>query len=77
MSGQIVLVRHAETQWSQTGQHTSTTDLPLLDEGRGKAEQLGRALARDDVAAVLVSPLLRAQASLSKLGQTSGSTTGN
>lgn len=59
MSGQIVLVRHAETQWSQTGQHTSTTDLPLLDEGRGKAEQLGRALVRDDVAAVMVSPLLR------------------
>ncbi len=37
------------------------TDLPLLDEGRGKAEQLGRDLARDDVAAVMVSPLLRAR----------------
>jgi len=61
VSAQIVLVRHAETQWSQTGQHTSTTDLPLLDEGRRKAEQLGRALARDDVGAVLVSPLLRAR----------------
>jgi len=61
VSGQLVLVRHAQTQWSQTGQHTSTTDLPLLDEGRRKAEQLGRALARDDVAAVMVSPLLRAQ----------------
>jgi broad specificity phosphatase PhoE len=61
VSGQIVLVRHAETQWSQTGQHTSTTDLPLLDEGRRKARQLRRALARDEVAAVLVSPLLRAR----------------
>jgi len=61
VSGQLVLVRHAQTQWSQTGQHTSTTDLPLLDEGRRKAEQLGRALARDDVAAVMVSPLLRAR----------------
>ncbi len=61
MNAQIVLVRHAETQWSQTGQHTSTTDLPLLDEGRRKAQQLGCALARDEVAAVLVSPLLRAR----------------
>ncbi len=61
MSAQIVLVRHAETQWSKTGQHTSTTDLPLLDEGRRKAQQLRHALARDEVAAVLVSPLLRAR----------------
>jgi broad specificity phosphatase PhoE len=41
MSRQIVLVRHAETQWSKTGQHTGTTDLPLLAEGRQKAESCG------------------------------------
>lgn len=63
-----MLVRHAETQWSQTGQHTSTTDLPLLDEGRRKAEQLRHALAADDVATVLVSPLLRAKQSCELAG---------
>ncbi len=61
MSPQIVLVRHAETQWSQTGQHTGTTDLPLLEEGRHKAELLRAALAGDEVALVLTSPLLRAR----------------
>ncbi|GAC1609940.1 MAG: histidine phosphatase family protein [Mycobacteriales bacterium] len=61
MSTQIVLVRHAETRWSQTGQHTGTTDLPLLAEGRRKAQLLGPALAHQDVACVLTSPLLRAR----------------
>jgi broad specificity phosphatase PhoE len=61
MSAQIVLVRHAETQWSQTGQHTGTTDLPLLAEGRRKAELLRGPLAADEVALVLTSPLVRAR----------------
>ncbi len=61
MSPQIVLVRHAETQWSQTGQHTGTTDLPLLEEGRHKAELLRAALAGNQVALVLTSPLLRSR----------------
>jgi broad specificity phosphatase PhoE len=61
MSSQIVLVRHAETQWSQTGQHTGTTDLPLLEEGRHKAELLRAPLGGDDVGLVLTSPLLRAR----------------
>ena len=38
---QIVLVRHGETEWSLSGQHTSRTDLPLLPEGRERAAALG------------------------------------
>ena len=56
---QIWLVRHGETAWSRTGQHTGRTDLPLLPEG----EQLARALLpRLDRpwAAVRSSPLMRA-----------------
>ena len=29
MASEIVVVRHGETEWSESGQHTSTTDLPL------------------------------------------------
>ena len=31
--GEIVVVRHGETEWSRNGQHTSVTDLPLLPDG--------------------------------------------
>lgn len=57
----IVLVRHGETEWSRSGQHTSRTDLPLIEEGRERAEALGPILARWDFALVLTSPLRRAR----------------
>ena len=56
----IVLVRHAETVWSLTGQHTGTTDLPLTDRGRALTERLRERLAGDRFAQVLTSPLRRA-----------------
>ena len=58
---QIVLVRHGETEWSLSGQHTSRTDLPLLPVGRERAEALGTKLAAWDFALVLCSPLRRAR----------------
>jgi broad specificity phosphatase PhoE len=58
---QIVLVRHGETEWSLSGQHTSRTDLPLLPVGRERAEALGPKLAAWDFALVLCSPLRRAR----------------
>lgn len=58
---QVVLVRHGETQWSLSGQHTSRTDLPLLEEGRRRAAELGTELAGREFALVLCSPLLRAR----------------
>ena len=56
----IVLVRHAETAWSLTGQHTGTTDLPLTEEGRLLTQRLRERLAGKRFARVLTSPLQRA-----------------
>jgi broad specificity phosphatase PhoE len=57
----VLLVRHGETEWSRSGQHTSRTDLPLLDEGRPGAEALGRRLAGRSFALILSSPMTRAR----------------
>jgi probable phosphoglycerate mutase len=57
----IVLVRHGETEWSRSGQHTSRTDLPLIEEGRRRAEEIGERLGGRSFALVLCSPLLRAR----------------
>lgn len=57
----LVVVRHGATEWSRSGRHTGGTDLPLLDEGRRQAAELGRRLAGHDFALVLTSPLERAR----------------
>jgi len=57
---EVVLVRHGETEWSLSGQHTSTTDLDLIDAGRRRAEALGEELGGREFAVVLSSPLKRA-----------------
>jgi broad specificity phosphatase PhoE len=57
----VLLVRHGDTEWSRSGQHTSRTDPPLLDDGRPGAEALGRRLAARRFALVLTSPMTRAR----------------
>jgi broad specificity phosphatase PhoE len=57
----IVLARHGETEWSASGQHTSTTDVPLTDRGRAAAETLRERLAGRQFALVLASPRARAR----------------
>ena len=57
---EILLARHGETQWSLSGQHTGTTDLPMTDNGREQARALGARLRERDLAAVLSSPMSRA-----------------
>jgi probable phosphoglycerate mutase len=59
--GEVVLVRHGETEWSLSGQHTGTTDLPLTERGRSTAKLLEPLLARTEFARVLSSPLQRAR----------------
>ncbi|MFL5822116.1 MAG: histidine phosphatase family protein [Solirubrobacteraceae bacterium] len=56
-----MLVRHGQTEWSASGRHTSRTDLPLLQEGRARAEDLADLLAGRQFSLVLCSPLRRAR----------------
>jgi broad specificity phosphatase PhoE len=58
---EIVLVRHAQTEWSRAGRHTGRTDIPLTDAGRAHAEALRERLAGWRFQLVLVSPLRRAR----------------
>lgn len=61
MASRLWLVRHGETAWSLSGQHTSTTDLPLTEAGERKAAAAGKLLAGKRFSAVYVSPMQRAR----------------
>ena len=58
--GEVVVLRHGQTEWSRSGQHTSVTDLPLLPEGEEQARNLQKALAGHQFVEVWVSPRQRA-----------------
>ncbi|WP_329613333.1 histidine phosphatase family protein [Streptomyces brevispora] len=59
--GELILIRHGETEWSRNGQHTSHTDLPLTPLGERQARALAPLLADRDIALTLVSPSVRAR----------------
>ncbi len=53
-------MRHGETEWTLTGQHTGHTDIPLTERGRDEARALCAELSHQAFAAVFSSPLSRA-----------------
>lgn len=56
----LFCIRHGETEWSLSGQHTGVTDIPLTENGRALAKRLRPALASHAFSLVMVSPLKRA-----------------
>jgi broad specificity phosphatase PhoE len=58
---ELWLIRHGETAWSRSGQHTGRTDIPLTAEGERQAALLHRRFAGRKFAFVLTSPLGRAR----------------
>lgn len=61
MSLTLYLIRHGQTEWSLSGQHTGHTDLPLTPEGEIQASELAPILAKITFSAIFTSPLLRAR----------------
>ena len=57
----VYVVRHGETEWSISGQHTGITDIPLTENGRNQVKCLQPVLANEVFALVLTSPLHRAR----------------
>ncbi|MBW8766215.1 MAG: histidine phosphatase family protein [Geodermatophilales bacterium] len=68
--GELVVIRHGQTEWSRSGQHTGVTDLPLLPEGEEQASNLRKSLAGRGFVEVWVSPRQRARRTAELAGLT-------
>ena len=58
--GDLIVLRHGETEWSKAGKHTGRTDIPLTPHGEECAAVLAPLLARRNIVAVFTSPARRA-----------------
>jgi probable phosphoglycerate mutase len=61
MVPRLYLVRHGETAWSLSGQHTGRTDIPLTEQGQNDARKLAGRLRAVKFSRVFTSPLQRAR----------------
>jgi len=68
----LFAIRHGETAWSLSGQHTGTTNILLTENGRRLAERMRPVLAKNAFTLVLCSPMQRARETceLAGLGDT-------
>ena len=66
--GNLILVRHGETEWSRLGRHTGRTDVPLTPNGEATAAALAPVLAKLNITATLTSPAQRAERTASLAG---------
>ncbi|MFF3608692.1 histidine phosphatase family protein [Streptomyces sp. NPDC002463] len=66
--GDLLLIRHGETEWSAAGRHTGRTDLPLTPDGEAEARSLAPSFSGRSFAFVLTSPLRRARSTAELAG---------
>ena len=71
---EIVLVRHGETEWTTTGQHTGATDIALTPAGHRQAGELRAVVPPHRFFATLTSPLARAAETCPLAGHTDAET---
>lgn len=71
---EIIIIRHGETEWNQTGRFQGHSDVPLSKTGRAQAETLGQNLAIDYVDAIYASDLIRAMETAAPLAARFGLT---
>jgi len=70
--GDLILLRHGQTEWSRAGKHTGRTDIPLTADGEAAAAALAPVLAKRKFAAVFTSPAQRAIRTAELAGLTGG-----
>ena len=64
----LYLIRHGETEWSLSGQHTGTTDIPLTPQGEDEARALRPWISQIAFSHVLTSPRQRARTTCALVG---------
>jgi probable phosphoglycerate mutase len=67
-AAELWVIRHGETEWSRDGRHTSTTDLPLTEDGERVARSLRERLSGEAFDLVLTSPMQRARVTARLVG---------
>jgi broad specificity phosphatase PhoE len=66
--GELTLIRHGETEWSASGQHTGVTDIPLTAAGERQVKRLRPLFDGRRFGLVLTSPMMRARRTAELLG---------
>ena len=60
MSTKLILIRHGETLWAKENRYQGHTDVELSERGKKQIKLLARRLAKEEIAAIYSSDLLRA-----------------
>lgn len=69
---ELIIIRHGETEWNQTGRFQGHSDVPLSEKGRAQAEALAQNLIIDHVDAIYASDLIRAMDTAAPLARRFG-----